>query len=72
MPGNINTPGQPRVFISYARADGEKYAQSLRKRLEKEQIPLWQDRVSLEGRRDWWFQIEEALNHVKFMVNIEK
>ncbi len=53
MPGNITTPGQPRVFISYARADGEKYAQSLRRRLEKEQIPLWQDRVSLEGGRDW-------------------
>jgi hypothetical protein len=59
---------QPRVFLSYARSDGQEFARHLRTRLEAEHIPLWQDRVSLEGGRDWWLQIAEALDHVEFMV----
>ena len=39
----------PRVFISYARSDGEQFATDLRKRLLEEHIPLWQDRVGMEG-----------------------
>jgi hypothetical protein len=58
----------PRVFISYSRKDGEKFAKDLRQRLEAENIPLWQDRVGLEGGRDWWLQIVEALDKVEFMV----
>ncbi len=57
-----------RVFISYARSDGERFAAQLRKRLEAEHIPLWQDRVGMEGGRDWWQQITEALDVVEFMV----
>jgi hypothetical protein len=49
MPG-IATP---RVFVSYARSDGGEFARKLRKRLEKARIPLWQDRVGMEGGRDW-------------------
>jgi hypothetical protein len=64
MPGIIT----PRVFISYARSDGEEFARKLRKRLEKVEIPLWQDRVGMEGGRDWWLQITEALDQVEFMV----
>src|SRR6185369_15630599 len=56
------------VFISYARDDGEEFANDLRQRLEAEGIPLWQDRVGMEGGRDWWLQIVEALDHVKFML----
>ena len=37
--------GSPRVFISYARADGEDFAMNLRIRLQAEGIPLWQDRI---------------------------
>ena len=59
---------KPRVFISYARSDGEQFATKLRQRLLKEQIPLWQDRVGMEGGRDWWQQITEALDQVEFMV----
>jgi hypothetical protein len=61
---------QPRagVFISYARSDGEAFAHRLRQRLEKQQIKLWQDRVALEGGRDWWLQITEALDNVQFMA----
>ncbi len=56
------------LFISYARDDGEKAAGELRLRLEQENIPLWQDCVSMEGGRDWWQQIVEALDQVTFML----
>src|SRR5690242_2488227 len=62
------TSQRARVFLSYARADGQEFARELRTRLEGEHISLWQDRVSMEGGRDWWLQIVEALNHVEFMV----
>jgi WD40 repeat protein len=63
-----NTGITPRVFLSYARSDGEQFATQLRQRLEAEHIPLWQDRVGLEGGKDWWLQIIEALNVVEFLV----
>ena len=65
---SANTYNAPRVFISYARTDGEPFAAELRQRLEAEHIPLWQDRVGMEGGRDWWQQITEALDKVEFMV----
>jgi WD40 repeat protein len=71
MVGLMGIPGvQPRVFISYARSDGEPFATKLRTFLEQQQIPLWQDRVNMEGGRDWWQQIVEALNTVEFMVMV--
>src|SRR6266566_9198682 len=60
----------PRVFLSYAREDGEPFATELRQRLEAEHIPLWQDRVGLEGGRDWWLQIVQALDCVEFIVMV--
>ena len=63
-----NTGITPRVFISYARTDGEPFATQLRQRLEAERIPLWQDRIGLEGGKDWWLQITEALDKVEFLV----
>src|SRR5712691_10081691 len=65
---STNAGVAPRVFISYARSDGEQFATQLRKRLEAKHIPLWQDRVGMEGGRDWWQQITEALDAVEFMV----
>lgn len=61
---------KPRVFISYARNDGETYAFALRKRLEAAGVPLWQDRSDMQGGKDWWFQIVEALNTVDFVVMV--
>src|SRR4051812_13973033 len=60
----------PRVFLSYARKDGEAFATALRRRLatEEPEITLWQDRVALEGGVGWWTQIEAALDQVKFLV----
>ena len=66
--GAITRTESPRVFISYARSDGEQFATSLRKRLLAEHIPLWQDRVGMEWGRDWWQQITEALDQIEFMV----
>jgi hypothetical protein len=63
---------QPRegVFISYARSDGKSFAGELRARLENEGFSLWQDVIALEGGRDWWLQITDALDHVEFMALI--
>ena len=56
------------VFISYARTDGEAFAHRLQQQLEKQNIRLWQARVGMEGGRDWWLQISEALDNVAFMT----
>src|SRR5215831_2552252 len=50
-----------RIFISYSRKDGGEFAASLRKRLQKQHLSIWQDLIALEGGRDWWSQIEDAL-----------
>ena len=58
----------PRVFISYARKDGGKYSHNLREKLEKEGISVWQDLIGMEGGRDWWLQITEAIDAAEYMV----
>jgi WD40 repeat protein len=50
-----------RIFISYSRKDGAPFADQLRKQLITENLSVWQDIVALEGGRDWWSQIEDAL-----------
>jgi WD40 repeat protein len=50
-----------RIFISYSRKDGAKFAAGLRKRLLHQNLSIWQDIIALEGGRDWWSQIEDAL-----------
>src|ERR1700680_4190208 len=62
--------GTPRVFLSYARKDGEEYASNLLIKLQTEQrkINLWQDRAEMEVGVGWWKQIEEALDQVRFLV----
>jgi hypothetical protein len=62
---------QPRIFISYTRSDGEEFARKLRSHLiEENNLCVWQDRTSMEGGKDWWQQIEEALRnkHVEHFV----
>ena len=58
------------AFISYARADGERFAASLRERMAREapDVRVWQDRPEIEGGVGWWRQIEEALERVEFLV----
>src|SRR6266481_4071173 len=50
-----------RTFISYSRKDGAEFATDLRERILREKLSVWQDIVALEGGRDWWSQIEDAL-----------
>ncbi len=61
---------RPRVFISYARADGESIARELRRRLVAgpPALAVWQDRAELEGGVGWWRQITDALDQVEFLV----
>jgi WD40 repeat protein len=63
----------PRIFISYARKDGARFAADLREKLLRQQLSVWQDIIALEGGRDWWSQIEEAirskaLEHIVLVV----
>jgi WD40 repeat protein len=59
----------PRIFVSYARSDGKEIAAKLRHRLQDEHgFSLWQDLADLEGGKDWWLQITDAINHVEFLV----
>jgi WD40 repeat protein len=58
----------PRVFISYARKDGEEKAKELFERIEAEGIPCSFDRVLLKGGQNWWQQIKDELNKVEFFV----
>ncbi len=58
------------VFLSYARKDGEQFADSLREKLRTKapDIPIKQDRLLLEGGVGWWKQLTEAIDSVEFLV----
>jgi hypothetical protein len=62
LPGSSSPDrSSPRIFISYARKEGAGFVADLREKLLSQQLSVWQDIVSLEGGRDWWSQIEEAI-----------
>jgi hypothetical protein len=54
-------PAAARIFISYSRKDGAGFAAGLREKLRKRDLSVWQDLVALQGGRDWWSQIEDAI-----------
>ena len=58
------------AFVSYARADGEVLARDLLVRLAADapEIPVWMDRLELEGGVGWWNQIEQQLDQVEFLI----
>ena len=58
-----------RIFISYARRDGGRFAREIRLRLASEHnLSLTQDLVALEGGKDWWNQLAEAIRGVEYFV----
>jgi hypothetical protein len=46
-------PASARIFISYSRRDGARFAAGLREKLRKKDLSVWQDLIALEGGRDW-------------------
>lgn len=70
MPTSKSTTARSGVFISYARSDGEEFANLLCRRLESEDehISFWMDRSGMEGGNDWWLQIAKKLDQVEFMA----
>ena len=56
------------AFISYSRSDGKDVAAHLHRELKRRDISTWQDVVSLEGGRDWWLQITDAIDHVNYLI----
>jgi len=58
------------VFLSYARKDGEEFAERLRNRIAKKtpDVHIKQDRLLLEGGVGWWKQIADAIDSVDFLV----
>ena len=61
-------PADPRIFVSYARSDGEAFARALREKLAALGFSLWHDRQDMAGGRDWWRQITEAIDAVEYLV----
>jgi WD40 repeat protein len=61
MPAADTRGEAARVFISYSLQDGAQVAADLREWLLRENLSVWQDRNTLQGGRDWWSQIEDAL-----------
>ena len=59
-----------RIFISYARADGNDAANRLIKLLSTEGHPTWHDLRKLEPDRSVWSQIEDALKATEFLIVI--
>jgi hypothetical protein len=59
----MTDPDSARVFVSYSPKDkdGAAFATELREKLRKRDLSVWQDIVALEGGRDWWSQIEDAI-----------
>jgi len=58
------------VFVSYARADGERVATTLRTRLEQT-LPMfkfWQDRSEMVGGFPWWSQIAAAIDEARCVL----
>jgi len=67
----ITSSGHPRIFISYAREDGEEFARKLRRCLVEEHgFSVWQDRTEMQVGKVLWQQIESALRneHMEYLV----
>jgi len=58
----------PRIFVSYARADGEAAARDIVELLTQHALSAWLDHLDLEGGVSWWRQVEAALQRVEHLV----
>ena len=60
----------PRVFVSYARSDGEVLSHYLCKKIESTGISAWWDRKDLRRTASWWREIDIALETVEYLVAV--
>lgn len=58
----------PKVFISYARADGSEYASRLYETLEAGGYNPWRDKRNLDPFRDFTAEIEMAIRQTDYVV----
>ena len=49
------------MLVQVGCKDGAAFAADLCEKLRKQDLSVWRDLVALEGGRDWWSQIEEAI-----------
>ena len=66
-PSPPEPPSQPRIFISYARADGRAFADALRANLKARGLEPWQDLVAMQSG-DWRAQIWHAIDQAEHLV----
>ena len=60
-----------RVFISYARADGEKLAGELQEALKDANISVWWDRQAMQSRgRTFLQEIRDAISECESLLAI--
>jgi len=59
-----------RVFISYARRDGESFADQLIERLHNDvpDIEILKDRNFMEGGKDYWEKIVKNIKKTNFTI----
>jgi hypothetical protein len=66
-PPEPDAPSQPRIFISYARADGRAFADVVRANLKARGLEPWQDLVAMQSG-DWRAQIWNAIEQAEHLV----
>ena len=64
----VDPHSAPRIFVSYARADGEGAARDIVELLNEHALSAWLDYLDLDAGIDWWRQVEAALQRVEHLV----
>ena len=64
------TAEKPRVFISYARRDGESWAHRIRSDLTKAGVDVWLDTTRIGGGASWSKEIEDGLAQCDVVVAV--
>jgi len=66
---STSPPAPARLFISYARADGQRAAERVRREMaSRAGLGAWQDLTEMEGGWGWWDQIRTAIVGAQHLV----
>ena len=58
----------PKIFLSYARADGKTAATRLRSELERAGFEVWRDIEDMQGGQAWKDQLRKSLRQVDRVI----